>query len=311
MIHKLLLILLLGIPFNEVYSQQSIIEAENLNTLGLLGKVKTVQEISYNAKKGTTGITKSTKGWQYEFENDSESFFDTLGNLILENKVEASKKEAVYSIKYDSLNRIICVNRFLFTHHFNYDSLNRIASSQKENRPVGNNSKSDSKTEATTNYIYYYDSLNLLIKTESFGDLSGVSIETFQYDTLKNLILSEFTKGDYTETHQYKYNENQQLIKEEWKDNKEGIAEVTTFNYKNKAKILERWIDYEDGKPDGSIDDTFENGNIVKTVEVDSDGVIAVLELCTYEFDKTGNWIRKTINSNEKYYIVERFIEYY
>ena len=291
----------------QLYSQESIIEAENLNTFGLYGRVKSLTEVSYHAKKTTAGIVKSTKGWQYEFENDSESFFDTLGNLVLENKILPGGKEVVYSIKYDSIKRIINVSRFLFTHHFVYDSLDRIITSRKENHPIDK----ASKTEASTQFLYHYNAENLLSKIESFNDQSGVTSETFQYDPSGKLILGEWTKGDYIETHQYKYNENQLLIKEEWKDNEDGIVEVTTYTYKDKVKTQERWVDYEDGKPDGSIDDVFENGNIVKTVEVDPDGVIALLELCTYQFDSKGNWIKKTINSNQKYYIVERIIEYY
>lgn len=300
---ELVITLLFIISSNLLYSQESIIEAEDLNTLGLSGKVKVLRETSYNAKKTAAGIVKSTKGWQYDFENDSESFFDTLGNLTLENKIQASKKEVAYAIKHDSLSRIILVSRFYFTHTFTYDSLNRIVSSQKENRQA--------ETETNTQFLYYYNDQNLLIKTESFGDQSEAAIETFQYSPSGKLILSEWTKGGHTETHQYKYNEDDLLIKEEWKDNEEGILETTNYSYKGKEKILEHWVDYEDGKPDGYMNETFEKGNVIKTVEVDSDGTIAVTELCTYQFDSKGNWIKKTINCNEKYYIVERIIDYY
>ncbi|MDF3026733.1 MAG: hypothetical protein K0S23_1040 [Fluviicola sp.] len=303
---NLFILFVLLFSFEQLYCQGSITETENLNTLGLSGKVKRLSETSYNAKKTTAGIVKSSKGWQYDFENDSESFFDTLGNLVLENKILPNRKETAYSIKYDSLNRIISVNRLVYTHRFVYDSLNRIVSSQKENNPIGNTSK----TEAGTQFIYHYNAENFLSKIESF-DQSGVAIETFQYNQSGKVISSEWTKGNHIETHQYTYNENQLLIRDEWKNNEEGILEVTTFTYKDKVKTLEHWVDYEDGKPDGSIDDIFEKGNIIKTVEVDPDGVIDVLELCTYQFDSKGNWIKKTINCNEKYHMVERIIEYY
>jgi hypothetical protein len=297
----------------KICSQESIIEAENLNTLGLSGKVKTLTEASYKAKKTTAGIVKSTKGWQYEFENDSESHFDTLGNLILENKIEAGKKEAVYSIKYDSLHRIVLVSRFYFTHTFVYDSLNKITSSQKKNRQPETGSKASfaAKTETGRRFLYYYNDQNLLIKTESFDDQSEAAIETFQYGPSGKLILNEWTKGNYTETHQYTYNEDWLLIKEELRDNVEGILETTNYSYKGKERILEHWVDYEKGKPDGYINETFEKGNPIKTVEVDSDGTIAATELCTYQFDSKGNWIKKTITSDEEYYIVERIIAYY
>jgi F0F1-type ATP synthase gamma subunit len=286
-----------------IAAQESVLKEENLKTFELQGKVKLLREVSFQAKKTPTGIVKSTKGWQYDFEYDSEYLFDTLGNLLVEYSMSSPKKELVYSIQYDSLHRISVVNRLLTTHIFNYDSLNRVANSLL--------SGTDSKKHFTTHFIYYYDSINQLIKIESFGDHSTVTVETFQYNSSGKLILNHIQKGEHVETHSYTYNERNLLIKEETKDNYEGILETTTYNYKDQEKILERWIDYEDGKPDGSIDDTFEKGNIVKTVDVDSDGTIGLIETSTYQFDSTGNWIRKTINSNEKYFIVERYVEYY
>ena len=304
---KMVFILLLLITGKGLlHAQNDIIRAENLGSLGLTGKVKSMLEVSYNAKKGNTGITKTTKGWQYDFENDSESFFDTLGNLVLEQKIHPAKKEVVYTIKYDSLNRIIEVNRAQFTQRFVYDSLNRVVSSQKENRNA-----EVSKLQALTNYLYYYNAQGLLTKIEEFGEQAGVFIETFQYGPSRNLIYSELKAGEFTETHQYKYNEDLMLIKEEWKDSKAGMLETNSYTYKEKLKFLDHWVEYENGVPNGSIDDTYDRGNVIKSVEKDADGVIVVLETCSYQFDSHGNWVKKIITNDEKYYIVERVIEYY
>ena len=79
----------------------------------------------------------------------------------------------------------------------------------------------------------------------------------------------------------------------------------------DKIKSLEHWVDYEEGEPDGYIDDKFENGNIVETTEVELDGTVTLKEFCKYEFDTKGNWIQKIIDINGKYYVVERNIEYF
>ncbi len=300
---KIIFALLLSILCNKLYSQEIILNAENLQTIGLKGKVKTLKETSFTAKKTANGIIKSAKGWQYPFEYDSESFFDTLGNLVLENNLKQGKKEAVYSIQYDSLRRISVVNRQQFSHHFLYDSLNRISSSYKTDPR--------SKTLQTSHFTYHYNSKNQLFKAEEFIENTSTGVETFLYDASGNLISRELKKGSYIETYLYTYNAEQLLIKEVLKDNEEGTAETTTYTYKNKEKALEHWVDYENGKPDGYIDDVFENGNIVLTTEVESDGTVALREQSTYEFDAHGNWIRKTINIDEQYFIVERVIEYY
>lgn len=300
---KIIFALLLSILCSKLYSQEIILNAENLRTIGLKGKVKTMKETSFTAKKTTSGIIKSTKGWQYTFEYDSESFFDTLGNLVLENNLNLGKKEAVYSIQYDSLHRISAVNRQQLSHHFAYDSLNRISSSYKTDPR--------SKTLQTSYFTYDYNTKNQLIKAEEFNENTSISVESFLYDTLGNLVSRELKRGPHTETHRYTYNADQLLVKDEWKDNEEGTLETTSYSYKNKEKILEHWIEFENGKSNGYIDDTFENGNIVLSTEVEADGTASYPEQYTYEFDSHGNWIRKTIHTEEEYFIVERIIEYY
>lgn len=298
------LLFLLCFSGSNLLAQTDITHAENIQTLGLSGKVKRVVETSYHAKKGNAGLTKTSKGWQYDFETDSESIIDTLGNLVLEYQLLPSKKEITYSIQYDSLKRIVAVNRLQSTQQFVYDSLNRICSSTKENR----NSRD---LQPPVQFHYTYDSQGRLSKIETFGGANGVFIETYQYGPSGNLVYSELKAGDFIETHQYKYNEDLMLIKEEWKDSKAGMLETHSYTYKDKQKFLDHWVEYENGLPNGSIDDTYANGNTIKSVEKDPDGVIVVLETCTYQSDKQGNWIKKTITENDHYYIVERVIEYY
>ncbi len=302
-IKQIIFTVLLAMLCNKLHSQEIILNAENLQTIGLKGKVKTMKETSFTAKNTSNGIIKSIKGWQYPFEYDSESFFDTLGNLVLENNLNLGKKEVVYSIKYDSLHRISAVNRQQLAHHFMYDSLNRINSSYKTDPR--------SKTLQTSYFTYDYNDKNQLIKAEEFIENIPVSVETFLYDTFGNLVSRELKRGAYTETHRYTYNSDQLLVKDEWKDNEEGALETTSYSYKNKEKILEHWVEFENGKSNGYIDDTFENGNIVLSAEVEADGSASYPEQYTYEFDSHGNWTRKTIRTEEKYFIVERIIEYY
>lgn len=296
----LLILLLFG---NKLCSQELILNAENLQSAGLRGNVKKVKETSFNAIKTAGGIIKSTKGWQYDFEYDSESFFDTLGNLTLENKLTPEKKEITYSIKYDRPGRISVVNRTAFSYRFTYDSLNRISSSDKTNRL--------SKTAPIARFKYQYNAENRLIRAEEFIGDASVSVETFHYNAAGKLISRELKSGNHRETHLYTYNADQLLAKDEWNDNEEGILEITTYFYKNKEKTLEHWVDFEDGEPDGYIDDTYENGNIVLTAEIEADGTVSYPEQCTYEFDSHGNWIKKTIVTEEGNFIVERVIEYY
>ncbi len=295
------------------FGQTNVFEFQNIANLDLKGKVKTIKETSFKATKVNGEIVKSIKGWQYESENDQEYYFDTLGNLVLKKDIINANTKDNYSIKLDSKKRIIEINRKYRSNYYVYDSLNNIISSKELDKQPEIISKGNTKptTGVFTNFKYYYDPKNLLVKKEEYKSNLKISIETFKYDNFNNLIECEIKKGTYIETHKYQYDVNNMLLKYEWADNDEGIAEITTFEYLNKMKILEHWVDYEEGEPDGYIDDKFENGNIVETTEVEQDGTITVREFCKYEFDTKGNWIKKIIDINGKYYVVERNIEYF
>jgi hypothetical protein len=310
---RLKIILVICLLQQITFGQTNVIEYENLESLNLKGKVKTINEKSFKATKINSEIVKSGSGWQYDWQNDKEYFFDTIGNLISKNDLINSKSKDNYSIKLDNKNRIIEINRLYKTIYFEYDSLNRILSSKEINKQPETISNGNTKpTSGTvTNFKFYYDSKNLLLKKEEYKSNVKISVQTFKYDSFNNLILCEIKEDSYIETHKYQYDSNNLLIKYEWSDNEEGIAEITTIQYLNNIKVLEHWVDYEEGEPDGYIDDKFENGNIIESIEVESDGSITGKEIIKYDFDANGNWIKSIIDYNGKYYIIERNIEYY
>lgn len=310
---RLKIILVLCLLQQITFGQTNVIEYEHLESLNLKGKVKAINEKSFKATKINSEIVKSGNGWQYDWQNDKEYFFDTFGNLISKKDVLNSKTRDNYSIKLDNKNRIIEINRIYKTTYYQYDSLNRILTSKEVHKQPESISNGNTNPNAgvVTNFKYYYDSKNLLIKKDEFKSNRKISVQTFQYDNFNNLISCEIKEGTYIETHKYQFDSNNLMIKYEWSDNEEGVAEITTFEYLNKVKVLEHWVHYEDGEPDGYIDDKFENGNIIETAEIDIEGTLISNETNDYEFDEKGNWIKMIIDNNGKYYIVERTIEYY
>ncbi|MBU3661244.1 MAG: hypothetical protein FGM14_15330 [Flavobacteriales bacterium] len=311
--NRIIIILAISLLNQIAFGQIKLSEFENLESLNLKGKVKTIKETSFKANKINSEVVKLGKGWQYDWQNDKEYFFDTLGNLISRKDLINSKKSEKYSIKLDNENRIIEIHRLSKSIYFEYDTLNRILSSKEIIKQPETTSNGNTKPTSgvTTNYSYYYDSKNLLLKREAYKSNLKISVETFKYDNFNNLILWEIREDSYIETHKYEYDSNNLLIKYEWADNEDGIAEITTIQYLNNSKVLEHWVDYEEGEPDGYIDDKFENGNIVESVEVEADGSIASREIIKYDYDASGNWIKSIIDFNGKYYIIERNIEYY
>ena len=311
--NRLLFFLVMSLLSQLMFGQTNVIEYESRESMNLVGKVKTITETSFQATKINSEFVKLKKAWKYDWQNDQLYFFDTIGNLMSKKDLINSKASDNYSIKLDDKNRIIQINRLYKTTYFEYDSLSRIQSSIEINKQPESITNGNIKpTEGIySHFLYFYDSNNLLLKKEEFNFHLKISVQTFTYDKFNNLILCELKEGSYIELHKYEYDANNSLIKYEWSDNEEGIVEITTMEYLNKMKVVEHWVDYEDGAPDGYIEDRLENGNIIETVEVASDGTMVEKEVINYQFDVKGNWIQSLIDDNGKYYIVERNIDYY
>lgn len=296
------LLFLFSLSYLGAFGQIPTLSFDNLESWNLKGKVKKIHTTSFLAEKVNNKFVKTTKGWQYTWEHDEELYFNTFGFLELTKVIKNGTTSVTYSIKLDDKNRVVYdIKNGNLEYFFTYDSLNNICSSKEIIR--------DKQLES--DFRYYYNDKNTLVKKEEYLSNQLISIETFSYDSFNNLVKIEYIEGPYSEMEVFEYDSNNQLVKHEWSDNEEGMAEITTFQYVDKQKTLEHWLDYEEGEPDGTIDYTYENGNEIEVIEKDGDGVITGIERNTYEYDSTGNWIKMFIDDGGKYYIVERTISYY
>jgi hypothetical protein len=296
------LLFLFSLCYLGAFGQIPTLSFDNLESWNLKGKVKKIHTTSFLAEKVNNKFVKTTKGWQYTWEHDEELYFNTFGFLELTKVIKNGTTYVTYSIKLDDKNRVVYdIKNENLEYYFTYDSLNNICSSKEIIR--------DKQLES--DFRYYYNDKNTLVKKEEYLSNQLISIETFSYDSSNNLVKIEYIKGPYSEMEVFEYDSNNLLVKHEWSDNEEGMAEITTFQYVNKQKTLEHWLDYEEGEPDGTIDYTYENGNEIEVIEKDGDGVITGIERNSYEYDSTGNWIKMFIDDDGKYYIVERTINYY
>jgi hypothetical protein len=284
------------------FGQIPTLSFENLESQNLKGKVKLVKINSFMAEKVNGAFVKSSKGWQYTWEHDKELYFNTQGYLELKKEMKNGTTSVTYSIKLDDKNRVVYdIQNENLEYYFTYDSLNNICSSKEIIR--------DKHIES--DFKYYYNDKKTLVKKEEYLSNKLISTETFSYDTLNNLVKIHYVKGAYSEMESFEYDSENLLVKYECSDNEEGMVEITTYQYVNKQKTFEHWLDYEEGEPDGYIDYTFENGNVIETKEIERDGEISGHEFKKYEYDSQGNWVKMTIDANGKYFIVERTISYY
>lgn len=299
---KEFLLFLCSLCYLGAFGQIPTISFDNVESWNLKGKVKKIHTTSFLAKKENNKFVKTTKGWQHSWEHDQEFHYNTLGFLELTKVIKNGVTSVSYSIKLDEKNRVVYdIKNENLEYYFTYDSLNNICSSKEILRAK----------QLETDFRYYYNDKNLIVKKEEYQSDQLVSRETFSYDSFNNLVKIEFIEGTYSEMESFEYDSTNLLVKHEWSDNEEGMIEITTYQYINRQKKSEHWLDYEEGEPDGTIDYTYENGNEIEVIEKDGDGVITGIQRNTYEYDSFGNWIKMYIDDDGKYYIVERTISYY
>ncbi|MFN5416915.1 MAG: hypothetical protein ACK5B9_07650 [Flavobacteriia bacterium] len=262
------------------FGQNEIIDNHNLLTLNLKGKVKTV---------------KSDSNYQY---------FDTLGNLVLDKTFTDSGSIINYSLKYDSKFRIseIFDSFREETQLCSYDTLNRVVTSKYISTKNSKGIYIDS---------FYYNSNNLLNRKDSYYNSTKRFSQIFKYDSLNRLICNENHDGGLYDSYNYEYDQSDRLIKMEWLDADGSVIEITTNTYEEPFKRIQQWVIYDEGKPVRFHISIFEHGNDVEFFVIDSNNLIQDKVLLSYEFDKSGNWIKMTRDDEGEIKSYEREIEYY
>lgn len=102
-------------------------ELSNLTTLNLKGKVKTITEKSFDAKKSGADYVKTDEGWQSSWQKNNTQKFDVDGNLIDKTYFENSKPIRSDSFKYEN-NKITEINALYAIRFFYYDESGKIES---------------------------------------------------------------------------------------------------------------------------------------------------------------------------------------
>ncbi|MFM6935968.1 MAG: hypothetical protein ACKOXP_11025 [Flavobacteriales bacterium] len=297
---KKLFIFLFGcLCYSSFFAQLPSNLIRNLESEGLKGKVRKISTTSFKAKKINGNIETTGKGWQYSWDADEVLSFDKNG-LLKEQKVDKNgKNQCAYAIKLDAKKRVALIKEYDHTTYFSYDSINRICSSRTMNN-WGFQFES---------IKYEYDKKNNLIKQMEFDSDELTSVKIFEYDQHNNLLKTTTTYEQNVEMETYLYNKHQQLMTFEQFDRFDGKIESTTYTYSHQQKIKEQSVDFEEGVPFAWISRFFENGNEVKIIETEN-GETPIIERNQYEYDEQGNWIKKTIDDDGNYFIVERSITY-
>ncbi len=199
----------------------------------------------------------------------------------------------------------------------------------------------DDKDNLVDRNTYTFGSNGKIREEKSFLRETSVQyITTYTYDSNNNLQTEQRLNPDYKRlyTINNKYNDKNKLQQTETlnKDNKLEYSEVHTFDAKGnmianriydgfvEGKILEEFkYDHNNNLTERkeivnqeilshqlfSYDD---HNNVVYEKTIGKGSKVAIDRKIRYEYDKKGNWIKKTITiDNEPKYVVERTITYY
>ena len=311
-----------------------------------------VYRIDYINRSCVNDISYKIDSSKFEYINiDSCSFtkkqvdreiwlYDKSGNIIeynsIENGVVENKKVAQYndnkkitdykvfarpgdllresSYKYDEKGKLIEYRQ----NYVSYEYLIKYV--YNANNLIQEEQRLDEKGILERKTIYKYDSkLNLIEKSE-FSGTALAQKETFQYDALgkrtasvtyneKNIVLFKSTvkydtKAVKTEETASNYSDNkiyQQLINKFYPNG--NVSESQRKDFNEKGQITSTLLDRYDSA-----------GNQIESINTDlSDPSNPLKKILKYEFDKRGNWTKKTETFTDEYdtfVVTERKISY-
>ena len=224
------------------------------------------------------------EGHEYPNLYDHDDFkCDEKGNKIEGTKFDVNRDRGSYEYKYT----------------YKYD--------EKGNMIEENYYKS---SELNYKSKYKYDEKGNKIEENWYNSAGGLWYKlTYKYDVKGNKIEQINNNADGSLFYKYTY-------KYDVKGNKieENINRKYTYKYDVKGNMIE----FNGSNADGSlVRRTYKydvKGNIIEMNDYNDDGSLRDKKTCKFEveFDRMGNWIKKTlIKDGKPEYLTERVIEYY
>lgn len=299
----------------------------DLENQGLKGNVKSIKVFTYEAVPQSGGTQRKT------LKNKTTTLLNS-GGYITETSEEGSggKLRSKTTVKYDGTgNKFEEIEnnpdgKMISKASYKYD---------KAGNPVGKSScdfDGRGRPNNVRNFTYEYDSSGNMIENSVSTDGSLDYKNVCQYDAQGNLIESSsygkdgkllqkkiFNDAGYlAESHQMyisKDGNSTSKITYKYDDKSPKPGKVTFWNM-NKAESAP--VETCSGKADGTVvkmmtakNSYDDKGNLLETSASNADGKLISKETTSY--DKAGNWLKKTISSQnvKGSVIIVREIEYY
>ncbi len=266
----------------------------------LYGKIKELKQLKANSQ-GENKFEKPILNFTQKFTDFGEikeiESYDNFGELIQKDVYEFDSNN--FLIKTISINKPAELNYIMTVKN---DTVNKnnvrtliINDSLKQQITVFYDEKdfvtkqvAIEKGDTTTiNHKYHFENDNLISEIQFERDEKKPNQEfNYKYDNNRNLVESS-TRTEW----------NEYLTKTEWKDNR--ILKQTEYTVSaDLNKHLDRITEYD--KLFNPINvKIYENSELNRELEYD------------YEFDKFGNWIKRTVSMKEHFANSDKFIPIY
>ena len=271
-----------------------------LETENLRGAVKKIEHRSFQA---TSNFEKEERAQIYSWEYDFIMHVDSSGRILVLDWISA-EDYLIYrdKYKYDDFGRLTERTGKFTSEYIEYDDLGR----ERHRKDIGGNTALECSIE-------YLSDSRIVKECKEYDEYAGIIEITIDSLSREKLQINIDADGNEFKS-RTSYNEFWDVIGIVEYDSNEDTLEYTKYIYDNYSKILqgEEWYLYDEGQLDGWIITEYNAmGDEVLVEEYDVD-LEKEVDKIVYKYDSCGNWILQRVNINdEKYYVIERKIEYF
>lgn len=297
------------------FSQEGVNpESPSTNTLNLRDSVKSIEERSFKGILENGLYIAVEPKWETSWERDSKSMFDPSGHLV--KKIIYGDSITESRVDYYIFEKDLLIESKVHNIHrlYEYDSIGRVLQEiYKSTGPtlIGEQNNNHINKSSYNKINYYYEK-NVTVKIAIDAEGTTQKIDSIFYNEKDDQIRIHSYNSSNIDYQIMDYDDEGKLILHIWADSNDGLLERTKYEYSDGQISFEEWELFNNNKPEGKILYKYERGNVISTLERDSDGTTAFITDYIYEFDSKGNWIRKIIiDDKADIYIITREIEYY
>lgn len=282
----------------------------------LTGNVESISEVSYLAVLSKNQYVKKTQEWEYNWQYNSTSLFDSLGNTLSQTYYHADSSVS-HVDKYTYNNgKIQTVETKILSFTYQYNENGKLLSVTKVDRSPTQSSvleASSTLKEIVTITEYSYNNEGLLGGSRDFNENDETQqYSVFFYSDDGKLIQEDKRSQYYKEKCEYTYDSLGNLSTKKFQNCFLGVFKKHNYIYQNSILTQETIEHFALGKLDSKVVKTFENGNIKDYMRTNKHDEIDEHLVFQYKYDSSGNWIQKIYTTkNNIVYIVERDIKYF